>query len=785
MRIDWRFAALGGLAAGLAISPLAPSTAGAAPSVAVLLSLVALVALRRCGRESIVWLALLAAACAAAGLIGGAARLRAIDRGAYDGSPGSRVAVHGFVASVPRRTRGLVRVQVETVRGRLLLEAHEPVPELPIGAEVRARGTIAAPPPWYRGYLRRQGVGRILRTDEIDLTGQRRGGLAGRIDALRLRAERALGRGMPDREAALARGFVLGEDDRIDPKTAEAFRRSGLAHLLAVSGQNVLLLALLAGPLLAALGIPLRARLAWLLCLIAVYVPLAGGGPSIQRAGVMGAAGLIATLAGRPASRAYALALAAAVTLALNPLSSGDVGWELSFAAVAGIFLLAAPLRDLILASFGGGHLRRGLADGVAVTVAATVATAPLMALRFGSLSVTSLPANVLALPAVAPAMWLGMLAAAAGQMPGLPVEPLNALNSLLLAYIAQVAVWMGSPDWALATIPAPGWTAVAAAYAVLGVTALVLRRWIAGRETLRARWSKGAVRHLAGLIAIVLAVVLLSGLIGGGPSGKPPAGGLRISVLDVGQGDSILLQPADGDPLLVDGGPSGTGLAGMLEERGVTTLGAAVVTHDQSDHSGGIQELLGDLPVRRFVYANAGRSLIGAAAAAGAVPTRVAEGSEIRSGSLSLEVLWPPRELLGEAPAADPNDRSLVLLARWHRFEMLLTGDAEAESVPMDPGPIDVLKVSHHGSADSGLAELLDRSAPRLAVISVGAGNPFGHPAPATLATLAAHGITVLRTDLDGYVNLDLGRRWAWKRSGDGLDTPGCADSMRGGTRG
>ena len=286
---------------------------------------------------------------------------------------------------------------------------------------MRATGRLARPPDYYRGTLRRQGISMVLRGGEIEPTGAARGGLAGRLDAIRSRAEAGLGEGMPEREAALARGFVLGQDDRIDPVTIEDFRRSGLAHLLAVSGQNVVLLALLAIPLLAALGIPLRARLLWTCALIAAYVPLAGGGPSIQRAGVMGAAGLIATLAGRPASRAYALLLAVAVTLALNPRASGDAGWQLSFAAVAGIFLLGAPIRARLADLLGSGGWRGALCDGAAVTIAATIATAPLMANHFGTVSVASLTANLLVLPAVAPAMWLGMLTAAAAQVPGLP----------------------------------------------------------------------------------------------------------------------------------------------------------------------------------------------------------------------------------------------------------------------------------------------------------------------------------------------------------------------------
>src|SRR4051795_8433704 len=149
---------------------------------------------------------------------------------------------------------------------------------------------------------------------------------------------------MPSREAELARGFVLGEDEGIDEATKEDFRRSGLSHLLAVSGENVTLLALLAMPVLGLLGIPLRERLLWVLGLIAVYVPVAGAGPSIQRAGVMGAVGVLALLGGRRTSRLYALALAAVVTLAVDPGVAADFGWQLSFAAVLGILLVATPL---------------------------------------------------------------------------------------------------------------------------------------------------------------------------------------------------------------------------------------------------------------------------------------------------------------------------------------------------------------------------------------------------------------------------------------------------------
>ncbi len=596
-----------------------------------------------------------------------------------------------------------------------------------------------------------------------------------RSGEIRERASAGLGEGMPAREAALARGFVLGEDEDIDAATEEDFRRSGLAHLLAVSGENVTLLALLAMPVLAALGIPLRERLLWLAGLIAVYVPLAGAGPSIQRAAVMGGAGLVATLAGRRTSRFYALALAAAVTLAVDPGVAADVGWQLSFAAVLGILLLASPLRDALLARLGRGRWRRALADGVAVTVAATLATAPLVAFHFETLSTTTLLANVLALPAVAPAMWLGMVSAAAAQVPGVPLAPLNGLAALLLAYIAQVAAWCAAPGWAELHVRL-GIGGLVAAYAALAAGALASMRIARARRLAAARAgrlrsdlpSKGAPRRLgwrrAAAVAALLvlaALVFVAQLRVHDRAAAPLAPNeLRVDVLDVGQGDAILLRAGAAPAVLVDGGPPGDGIEAKLGGLGVERLGAAVISHDQSDHAAGVEELIGRVPIARLVYARLGRPELERARAAGAVPVRVAAGAALRAGRLRLEVLWPPPEALSRPlGGADANAQALVLLARWGSFTMLLTADAEAEAVPLEPGPVDVLKVAHHGSDDAGLAMLLERARPQLAVISVGSGNPYGHPTATTLATLASHGVPVLRTDQDGDVEIAVRR--------------------------
>jgi competence protein ComEC len=760
-QVGWRFAVIGGLAAGLAGSSVASSGAGGSPATLLGLAAIAGAALAFTpwpeGRASWIKGALLILAAGIAGLSLGAMRLTAIDRGAFAGRIGQVATARGFVTGVPHRSNGDVTVRIQTADGRLAVEAHEPVADLPVGREIVATGTLQAPPPWETAYLTRYGIRQILHARRIELTANRRGGLSGIVDGIRSRADSALERGTPDPESALLRGFLLGEDDRIDPATVDDFKRSGLAHLLAVSGDCVMLLALLGAWLLGLLGVALRARLVALCALIAIYVPVAGASPSIQRAGIMGLAGVIAMLAGRPRWRWYAVLLAAALTLLLNPRSISDPSWQLSFAAVIGILLLAGPIRDLILRPPGSATkpspARRALAEGAGVTIAATVTTAPLFAHQFGAVSLASLPANLLALSAVAPMMWLGMLASILGQVPGVPVEPLTALAGLLAAYVAQVAHWLAVPDWAQVGIGLPTWPSVAGAYGMLGAGAGVS---LAALRRRRGASSPPRTARLA--LATVVVVAALVGLWGeSAPGAGHPAPGLRIVVMDVGQGDAILLDPARGAPILVDGGPPGDGLAEHLESEGVTSLAAAVVTHDQSDHVGGTDELLyGGFTIHRLIYARPARDFLRAADFAHVRALAVSEGSEVDSGALHLEVEWPSQAALDGA-AGDPNQTAIVMLARWHSFSMLLTADAEAQDVPLDPGPIDVLKVAHHGSDDAGLDALLDRSVPRLAVISVGAGNSYGHPTPGTLATLVRHGVHTLRTDEDGDVEIDV----------------------------
>ncbi len=720
----------------------------------------------RVGAAALLWAGCVVLVGLGMGVAVGGARLAAIDAGALRPPIGEQVTVRGEIASFPRSSQGKVGVLVHTPVGRIWVVSGEPVGELDVGAGLEATGTIRAPPGWQASFYERLGVARLLAASEVRSLRRRRGGLAGGIDAIRRRSEAALVRGTPEGSANLLRGFVLGQDDRIDDATRERFKRSGLAHLLAVSGQNVVLLAILGAAVCALLGVSLRGRLFVVLALIALYVPLTGAGPSIQRAGVMGAAAIVAALASRPASRWYALLLAVAATLALNPRAGGDIGWQLSFAAVLGILLFCAPLA-CVLAGPQPGVTRRVVAEAAALTISATLATAPLTAFHFETLSLVSLPANLLALPAEAPVMWLGMLAAAVGQIPSLPVEPLTGLAGLLAAYIDQVAAWTAGPAWAQVDLGVGGALALACVYFVLATGLLCALRSAARRVGLRPLGRSVTARrrrsrwHLAIAGAASVALMLVVAVVGL-PSEQGYPRGLRVDVLDVGQGDAILLRPPGAPAVLVDSGPPDADVASDLADLNVDELGALIITHPDLDHVGGASELLARVRAEAVLFARLDRTTRTAAEAVGADLERVAANAEVRSGQLRMDVLWPPRDRLGLGPPAEANELSVVLLVRWRGFRLLLRGDAEAEFAPVDPGEVDVLQVAHHGSEDAGLEALLARVEPELAVISVGDDNPYGHPTAATLATLDAAAVPVRRTDTDGTVSIAI-RRSSW----------------------
>jgi competence protein ComEC len=738
---------LGALTAGLLAGPRWPLAVAAFVLLAVALARDAAVAL------GAVALLLLGAGVAAA-------RLAALDRTTLGPRLGTTVDVRATLLDHPR-TRAFgtrvapVRIRAGPGRGeRVLLRVAArlrwPAAAGP-GAELAVHGRVQPLGP-FDAYERRRDAHAVLRADSLHATGRRRGGVLGLLDRVRARTERALTTGVPQPQGALARGMVLGQDGALTDTVRDDFRATGLAHLVAASGANVLLLATLVLGLATLAGVGLTARLMLALVLVAAYVPLAGAGPSIQRAGVMGAAGLVAALAGRPASRWYALLLAAAATLAWSPRAAEDPGWQLSFAAVLALLALAPALR---------GGLRRarvpsGLAEALAVTTAATLGTAPLIALHFERLSLVSLPANLLAVPAVAPVMWLGTIAGALAQFAPVLAAPVAALAALPLGYLTWLAHAAAALPSAQIAVPDPGTPGVVAMYAAAGAVALVWRR-------LRPRVR----RPLAAAAAVLAATAAGAVLAFGGARAQRAPTDLTVSFLDIGQGDATLIQHGRA-AVLVDTGPPDGPILARLRAAGVRRLDVLVATHAALDHDGAAAAVLAALPVGLVLDGEEAT----AARASGPFGTRAAApiarlaarrhvrrlasdaGQVLRAGPLQLRVLWPPR-MPAAPPGAEPNDRATVILLRDGAFDLLLTADAESNATAaLDLPAVDALKVAHHGSDDPGLPALLSRLHPRVAVIEVGRNNLYGHPAPSTLAALRAVPV-VRRTDRDGTVRL------------------------------
>jgi competence protein ComEC len=734
----------GALCVGLALALVVRESGGGLALAAAAFALLGLAAGRRRA-------AFLGGALALAGLWWGSVRLETLDASLLETEIGRAASAQVEVTGPARRSEFAVRVPVRVLRfgsvelserGRLDLPPERAPPQ---GAILEVVVTVARPRRAEEagdfdeaGYLRRQGVHVVLRAGSFRMVG-RRGGLGGVADRLRLAVTRSLAPVPPGERRSVLAGVVLGEDEGLADDLRERFRASGLYHLLAVSGQNVAYV--MAGMILLAWALHLPRWVGQLGALAAVggYVLAVGWQPSVVRAGVAGGLASLAWLASRPSDRWYFLLVGAAVLLGWNPYSLLDPGFQLSFAAVAAIFLLVPRIERRL----EGYPVPAKLAAIVSVSAACGLATAPILWLHFGAIPLYSVPANALAAPVVAPLLVLALAAAALHPVLPAAAAALVWTDAWLAAYLAFCARLVGGLPHAQATsVQALGLLLAASA----GVAFLVFAR--------TRRLRRSAV--LAGL-ALALVVAWRSA-----PNDEPPPppSGLRLTVLDVGQGDAILLQVAQG-AVLVDQGPPEAEVADQLEELGVERLAALVLTHPQRDHVGGAADVLERVSVETVLdpgipAPSADQESALSAARRHRVPVVTAHaGQRFRIGRLRMDVLWPD----GAAPSGgDPNDHAIVILASYGSVDALLTADAEGNvTVPLRPPPVEILKVAHHGSADERLPQLLELLRPRVALVSVGSGNDYGHPAPSTTAALEAFpSLEVYRTDRDGRVTIE-----------------------------
>lgn len=576
--------------------------------------------------------------------------------------------------------------------------------------------------------------------------------------AARRRLLEAGRRALSPRAAVIVNNFLLGEEHPPDPALARrveaTFRAAGVIHLLVISGTQVTLV--LAG--FVWLGTRLhRLRYAcWLAGALALvgYVLVTEGGPPVARAAVMGAALLAARLLERQPDAENTLGLAALVLFLADPLCLFDIGFQLSYGALWGLMRLTPALtaalapRPARLRPGPWQAARQGAAAALAASVGAHLGVAPLLAYHFHASTWSSVLAN-LPMAVLAPPLLLaaaGHLFLSACLHSALLAPPTELLAGVLYA----VAAWFAAPPFGAGGAFPPPDQAMPLLLAGVALPAL-------------ARGHRAAVLALTAAAALAL---LAAERLPAPPPRRPV-----LHVLDVGQGDALLARLPGGATLLVDAGPPVPGLrpdAGAepvvraLRALRVPALSVAVATHPDADHIGGLPAVLSALPVGLLLYN--GESAPGSqlwqevhtTASRRGVPLLSARpGSSLQLGRGSLAVLGPPDGVPGST-----NERSVVLHLRCEDLDVLLTGDAghAVEEQLLARGRVPraaVLKVGHHGSADATGNNWLAATRPRLALISCGRRNSYGHPEAATLARLHAAGAVVARTDLRGTLTL------------------------------
>lgn len=710
----------------------------------------------------------------------------------YNGSPD--VTLTGLVSDEPdvrdRSTNLRVSVQsitlpdgtTRTVDGLILAQVPR-FPAVAYGSSVTLRGALETPPEdesfSYKDYLARQGIFSMLNQPRVTVLAEGKGSaLYHAIYAVKERAHAVINALIPAPQSALLSGILLGNDNGMPQDLSDAFRATGLTHIIAISGFNIAILtAILAG--LCEPFMPRRAAALFAIFGIAVYTILVGADASVVRAALMGSIFLLATRwVGRPNFAYASLFLAAVVMTLANPHTLWDVGFQLSFTATLGLMLYATPFtrwterwlnryldRDIVQRLMGL------LSEAVLITLAAQVLTLPLMIAYFGQVSLISLVANAFVLPAQPGVMLWGGLATLSGMLVPALGQLFGWLAWLFLSYTIALVRLFATVPGAMIPVNVPTAGIVTIYLAIAAVT------WLAQTPETGRRLLGGLQQHMAG--GAVAAGSLAGLLLVGGWSLSQPDGRLHVAFLDVGQGDATLIQTPGGRHVLIDGGQYASQLMAQLGDQlpfWERDIDVVIATHPDDDHVAGLTAVFERYDVGRLITNGQGSgqsaaydALLQAARSKDTALHTAVAGEVIDLGDgVRLELLHPAPDFSADGD----NDRSVVARLVYANFALLLPGDAEAAAeaaLLAQPRPLQatVLKAAHHGANTSSGSALLTAVQPQIVVVSAGPDNRFGHPHPDMLARTQAAGAAVLRTDELGTITLTTDGVTMWWEGG------------------
>lgn len=685
---------------------------------------------------------------------------------------GQAVTLDGTIDSEPDPgeswTSYLVRVErVETkdgeiagVDGRVRVRTGQYAEHLP-GEQVRLKGALKEPPVYpdfdYRSYLARRGVVATMSNPTIEtLADPPLTNLAAFITRLRLRLDRGLQRSLPEPEASLGAGIAFGRDGKIPDNLYNDFRDTGLAHIVAVSGSNVSMVAALTF-LVFIRAIGRRWAILPAALTVTAYLFVAGLSASVVRAGIMAGVFLLGQFLGRQQSGLAALGVAAIAMTAYQPGAALDLGFQLSLAATAGLIVFGSWIRYGLEVATERARFRRFVpslvVQVVALSVSATVATLPIVWVNFGRVSLIGPLANIAIEPLFVFAFWLSAIAAVAGAIsPTLGwFAGLGAYYPLaLITWFARNAARL---PFAAVDVPGANGTTALLAYLALTAAGLAAYRRLAPTVPESATRRMGPRRRLllagAGATVAGVALVPVSLLPLLGADGR-----LSMTVLDAGDGDAILFTTPHGNRVLVNAGPSGVQTArelGAVLPHWDRSIDALIVTQPQDEHAGGAAEALRRYDIGRVIDPGlpGGNAEVGAYVSLAGGRETFRAGQRFDLDGVAFEALWPPPGF----DAASDNDEALVLRVTYEGVRFLLPSNLGAKSQrKIDDVAADVLVVPHHGANVTDEPFLRDVHA-TYAVVPVGSDQFAQRPKSEVLAALT--GARVFRTDRQGRVTI------------------------------
>lgn len=671
-------------------------------------------------------------------------------------------------------TRDVSQEQLDHVRSTLR--------NLVVGDWVLIQGTLTHPYPAgnpgefdFRSYQLRQGIigtlyaQRVERMDgreSLRWAERRLADFQAWLHSIRIWVRTAILDSSSERSGPVLLAMLTGDRSALDPEVETIFRRTGLSHLMAVSGVHVGLVASLALAVSRCIGLRRWGSVALVVPWITFYVLLTGAKPSALRAGIMAACGLMAFALGRRTSSLQFWALAGGMLLLYNPWSLHDVGFQLSFAASGAILYWVDTVRTWEVPSSWWERLRLALR----VNAAAQASTLPIIAYHFHEISLAGWVVNPLAIPVAAPIVFSGVGGTLLHLVSPLFGSRVLAFSDWLLGRMLQCIEPISRWQWAAVEVPSPGWPIIlAAGLAIVGVKLwnpqAAERRRTAGRRLLLCALCLVLIESASPLWAIWEERV-------------------EIVFLDVGQGDAVFIRTPRGRTALIDGGGSPRSaerpeeyfdvgkyrVVPYLRHRGVRRIDVLINTHPHEDHLQGLVAVLRELQVAHVIDAGDAensmtyreyRELI----AERSIPYDVVARHDVihLEPDIYLEVLHPPADGI-DLPGL--NNRSLILRLVTPHGNVLLTGDIERagqQELLWGGEKLDlaarVIKVPHHGSGRDLERRFIDAVGPEVAIIQVGK-NAFGHPAPSVIEAYEARGAQVLRTDLHGAVTVRLTKR-------------------------